>query len=239
MAPRCLKRNPLISLGARPCRSGCRQPLALEGGAGQSARECGAPRPYCPAIGRPREQSDPVWEPTARPRDRATSRIPRSCCGSARFCTTASATTAPESIDSAEYARRLERAVAAERANTDAAASVLADEQRRRDEMAWREKAMRVEARIAAAYSSYVSALCREKIGGVPMVGSERTYSQARADFVAALSGANILSETARVAGIPRGWVSVSANYPDPLPVDVVPSTASNNMLAGYRCTNQ
>ena len=114
--------------------------------------------------------------------------------------------------------------------NTDMAANMRAQQ-----EMFWREKAMRAEAGLVSAAAAYVSAVCKEKLGGVPLAGSG-TYNDFRNQYVRALADVESLQDSARRGNVPPGWVSMRSNFPPPLPIDVMPNTANSVYLAAYDC---
>lgn len=104
---------------------------------------------------------------------------------------------------------------------------------RAQQEMFWREKEITANARLASAASAYIGAVCKEKLGGIPLADS-KTYNQYRNDYVQAIAEAEALLEGARQAG--AGWISIRNDFPPPLAPDVIPSAASPGQLSPYNC---
>jgi hypothetical protein len=68
---------------------------------------------------------------------------------------------------------------------------------RAQQEMFWRDKAMRAESQLASTAAAYISAVCKEKLGGVPIAGGG-TYNEYRNQYVRALAEAESMKESAR-----------------------------------------
>jgi hypothetical protein len=84
---------------------------------------------------------------------------------------------------------------------------------RRQQEIEWRTRTTALIARLRAAHAGYRSQVCAEARGGIA-VSTTRDNTGA---YVSARAEAQALQESARLAGVPAGWVRISwSEFPEP-----------------------
>jgi hypothetical protein len=84
---------------------------------------------------------------------------------------------------------------------------------RRQQETEWRTRAARLTERLRSAHAAYRSQVCSEARGGIA-VSTTRDNAGA---YVSARTEAQALEESARLAGVPPGWVRISwSEFPEP-----------------------